>query len=62
MAHALNKLHHDEWKPEKWKTLLASEEVYRRTVAGDDASEILKSLEADTESFRQQKKEFEFYH
>jgi uncharacterized protein YbbC (DUF1343 family) len=61
VAHALNKLHHDEWKPEKWKTLLASEEVYRRTVAGDDVSEILKSLEADTESFRTQKKEFELY-
>jgi uncharacterized protein YbbC (DUF1343 family) len=61
VAHALNKLHHDEWKPEKWKTLLASEEVYRRTLAGDDVSEILKSLEADTESFRQQRKEFELY-
>jgi hypothetical protein len=41
--------------------LLASEEVYRRAVAGDDVSEILKSLEADTESFRAQKKEFELY-
>lgn len=61
VAHALVKLHHDEFKPEKWKTLLASEEVYRRTVAGDDTSEILKSLEADTESFRQQRKEFELY-
>ena len=61
MAHALAKLHHDEWKPEKWKTLLASEDVYRRTMAGDDVSEILKSLEADTASFREQKKEFELY-
>ncbi len=62
VAHALVKLHPNQWKPERWETLLASEEVYRRTVAGDDVSEILKSLEADTASFKQRKKEFELYH
>jgi uncharacterized protein YbbC (DUF1343 family) len=61
VAHALAKSHGDRWQPEPWKKLLGNEEVYRRTVAGDDVGEILKSVEKDLASYRERKKESELY-
>ncbi len=61
VAHALVKLHGDTWQHDRWKKLLGNEEVYRRTVAGDDVEEVLKSIEKDLAAFRERKKEFELY-
>lgn len=61
VAHALVKLHQDKWQPEKWKTLLASEEVYRRIVGGEDVKVVLASLEKDLSLYRELKKKFELY-
>jgi len=61
VAHALVKLSDGKWEPEKWKTLLGNEEVYRRIVAGEEVGPILKSIEAELVGYRERKKEFELY-
>jgi uncharacterized protein YbbC (DUF1343 family)/CubicO group peptidase (beta-lactamase class C family) len=61
VAHALVKLHHDQWQPERWKTLLGNEDVYRRVTAGEEVEPILKSIEADLAAYREREKEFELY-
>jgi uncharacterized protein YbbC (DUF1343 family)/CubicO group peptidase (beta-lactamase class C family) len=61
VAHALVKSQGDKWKPEKWKTLLGNEEVYRRIVAGEDVQPVLRSLEADLAKYRERVKEVELY-
>jgi uncharacterized protein YbbC (DUF1343 family)/CubicO group peptidase (beta-lactamase class C family) len=61
VAHALVKLHADKWQPEKWKTLLGNEDVYRRIVAGEDVDDVLKMIEQDLASYRERKKKFELY-
>ena len=61
VAHALVKLHGDEWQSEKWKTLLGNEDVYRRITAGKAVSDVLKSVDQDLSEYRERKKEFELY-
>jgi uncharacterized protein YbbC (DUF1343 family) len=61
VAHALVKIHGDKWQHEGWKKLLGNEDVYRRTIAGEDVETILKSIEADLAVFRESKKAFELY-
>jgi uncharacterized protein YbbC (DUF1343 family)/CubicO group peptidase (beta-lactamase class C family) len=62
VARSLVKLHKDDWQPEKWKTLLGNEEVYKRTLAGDEVVNILRSIENDLQSYRERVKEFLLYH
>jgi len=61
VAHALLTLHKDQWQPEKWKTLLASEEIYRRITAGEDVNDVLQSLEKELQMYRDLKKKYELY-
>jgi uncharacterized protein YbbC (DUF1343 family)/CubicO group peptidase (beta-lactamase class C family) len=61
VAHALVKLHHDEWQSEKWKTLLGNEDVYRRITAGDEVGDVLKMVEKDLATYRERMKKFELY-
>ena len=61
VAHALVKLHADKWKSEPWLKLLGNQDVYRRTVAGEDVAAILKSVEEDLATYRERKKATELY-
>lgn len=61
VAAALRKIHRDEWEPERWMRLLGNQEVYRRVLAGDDAAEILKSIDEQVSEFRERRKPFELY-
>jgi len=62
VAAALHELHPKDWEPERWMRLLGNEEVYRRTLAGDDAAEILDSIDKQLSEFHQRRKPFEIYH
>lgn len=61
IAHSLVKLHGDKWEHARWKNLLGNEDVYRRAVAGEDVSAILKSIEADLRDYQARKKGVELY-
>jgi uncharacterized protein YbbC (DUF1343 family) len=61
VACALRKLHRDEWEPERYMRLLGNKEVYHRVLAGDDADEILKSIDEKVAEFRKRRKPFELY-
>jgi len=61
VAAALHELHPKDWEPERWMRLLGNEEVYRRTLAGDDAAEILDSIDKQLSEFHQRRKPFEIY-
>jgi uncharacterized protein YbbC (DUF1343 family)/CubicO group peptidase (beta-lactamase class C family) len=61
VAHALRKLHRDDWEAESYTRLLGNEEVHRRLLEGDDAESILKSLEARLSQFRARRAPFELY-
>jgi uncharacterized protein YbbC (DUF1343 family)/CubicO group peptidase (beta-lactamase class C family) len=61
VARALHELHPKDWQPERWMRLLGNEEVYRRTLAGDDVADILQSIDEQVSEFRERKKPFELY-
>lgn len=61
IAHSLVKLHGDKWEHVRWKKLLGNEDVYRRTVAGEDVSAILKSIDSELKDFQARKKAVELY-
>jgi uncharacterized protein YbbC (DUF1343 family) len=61
VARALVKLHKNDWQAENWKKLLGSEEVYNRTMAGDEVVNILRSVENDLQTYRERVKEFQLY-
>jgi uncharacterized protein YbbC (DUF1343 family) len=61
IAHALVKLHRDKWEHEKWMKLLGNEDIYRRTIAGENVDAILRSMDDDLSAFRERKKRFELY-
>ena len=61
VAHALHKLHPDEWDAKPYMRLLGSEGVYRRLLGGKDVESILKSVEDDVSKFRARRRVFELY-
>jgi uncharacterized protein YbbC (DUF1343 family) len=61
VAGALRELHRDEWEPDRWMRLLGNDDVYRRTLAGDDMADILQSIDEDLSQFRERRKAFELY-
>lgn len=61
VAHALVKLHGDEWEHENWKKLLGNEDVYKRTVTGEEPAAILKSVDDDLAKYRETKMAAELY-
>ncbi len=61
VAHALVKLPGSKWEPERWKTLLGNEDVYRRIVAGEALGPILKTIEVDLAAYRERMRAIELY-
>ncbi len=61
VARALRELHPDDWEPERWMRLMGNEDVYRRTLAGDDVADILQSIEEDLAEFHERRQAFELY-
>jgi uncharacterized protein YbbC (DUF1343 family)/CubicO group peptidase (beta-lactamase class C family) len=61
VAHALRKLHRDDWDAKPYMRLLGNEEVHRRLIDGDDFASILRSVEDDVSEFRARRRAFELY-
>jgi uncharacterized protein YbbC (DUF1343 family) len=61
VAHALRKLHPEDWQPEHYMRLLCNKEVYRRIIDGEDVAEILNVVEGQITEFRQRRKPFLLY-
>jgi uncharacterized protein YbbC (DUF1343 family)/CubicO group peptidase (beta-lactamase class C family) len=61
VAHALRKLHPDDWHPKSYMRLLCNKHVYDRLIAGDDVADILKFVEEQVSKFRERRKPFELY-
>jgi uncharacterized protein YbbC (DUF1343 family)/CubicO group peptidase (beta-lactamase class C family) len=61
VAHALRKLHPDDWQPESYMRLLGNKQVYDRLIAGDDVTGILNLVERQISQFRDRRKPFELY-
>jgi uncharacterized protein YbbC (DUF1343 family)/CubicO group peptidase (beta-lactamase class C family) len=61
VAHALRKLHREEWDAKPYLRLLGNEEVYRRLLDGKDIESILKLVEHDVSKFRARRHAFELY-
>jgi uncharacterized protein YbbC (DUF1343 family) len=61
VAHALRKLHRDDWDTKPYMRLLGNEEVHRRLLDGEDVASILKSLEDELVEFRARRRAFELY-
>jgi uncharacterized protein YbbC (DUF1343 family) len=61
IAHALRRLHHDQWDAQAYNRLLGNDAVYQRLLAGDDVASILLAIEPQLREFRQRRKPFELY-
>jgi uncharacterized protein YbbC (DUF1343 family) len=61
VAHALRKLHRDDWDTKPYMRLLGNEEVHRRLLAGDEVATILKSVADDVSEFHARRRAFELY-
>jgi uncharacterized protein YbbC (DUF1343 family) len=61
VAHAIRKLHADDWQPKNYIRLLGNKQVYDRLIAGDDVTDILSQVERQTSQFRERRKPFELY-
>jgi uncharacterized protein YbbC (DUF1343 family)/CubicO group peptidase (beta-lactamase class C family) len=61
VAHALRKLHVDDWQPESYMRLLGNKQVYDRLLAGDDVAQILNFVERQATEFRARRQKFELY-
>jgi uncharacterized protein YbbC (DUF1343 family) len=61
VAHALRKLHPDDWQHEHYMRLLGNQEVYRRLIEGSDVADILKFVDGQVTEFHQRRKPFLLY-
>ncbi len=61
VAHALLKLHGNQWHHEKYMTLLGNEAIYQRIFAGDKVADILKAVHDQVRQFRERRKPFLLY-
>jgi uncharacterized protein YbbC (DUF1343 family) len=61
VAHALCKLHRNDWDTKPYMRLLGNEEVHRRLLEGDDAASILESMEDELSEFRARRRAVELY-
>jgi uncharacterized protein YbbC (DUF1343 family) len=61
VAHALRKLHPDDWQTDHYMRLLGNKEVYRRIIDGDDVRTILKYVDEQVMEFRKRRRPFLLY-
>jgi uncharacterized protein YbbC (DUF1343 family)/CubicO group peptidase (beta-lactamase class C family) len=61
VAHALRKLHRDDWDTKPYMRLLGNKEVHRRLLDSEDVASILKSLEDELVEFRARRRAFALY-
>jgi uncharacterized protein YbbC (DUF1343 family)/CubicO group peptidase (beta-lactamase class C family) len=61
VARALRTLYRDDWQTKEYMKLLRNKTVFDRVMAGDETSEIQKSVKSDLADFLRRRKQFEIY-